>query len=356
MGSINETPFGHIIHARNVNGALISGLQLMRDCGVPASSRGISTLRVPGPVLTIYKKPCERVLFNERRDANPFFHLMESLWILSGSNRVELPSLFLKRIKDYSDDGKTFHGAYGHRLRSAQGIYDQLKMTVGMLQSKPDSRQVVLSIWDPILDLGIATKDMPCNDMVMLDIVDDKLNMTVCNRSNDMIWGAYGANVVQFSMIQEWIASAVGVGVGYYVQQSNNYHVYTDNQFWQWVTQSKLNPFTYDLYVDEDVRSSKLAESQQDAMLLLNDCYILSTEAERQTIQLSKVSFGSRFFNHTVKPALTAHEFYRQKDYTAAIIACSSVFAEDWRIAMTRWLQRRKRNAGDAAKEEECHL
>ena len=33
-----------------------------------------------------------------------------------------------------------------------------------------------------------------------------KLCMTVCNRSNDMLWGAYGANVVHMSMLQEFVA------------------------------------------------------------------------------------------------------------------------------------------------------
>ena len=103
--------FGASLRVRNVNEALPVALQMIQEYGKPAESRGLHTLRVHGPVTTIYERPEERVLFDSVRDANPFFHLIESLWILGGSNRMELPSMFLEGIKRFSDDGVTFHGA-----------------------------------------------------------------------------------------------------------------------------------------------------------------------------------------------------------------------------------------------------
>ena len=50
--------------------------------------------------------------------------------------------------------------------------------------------------------------------------------MTVCNRSIDVLWGTYGANVVHMSILQEYIANRVGVPVGPYYQISDSYHVY----------------------------------------------------------------------------------------------------------------------------------
>jgi hypothetical protein len=58
--------------------------------------------------------------------------------------------------------------------------------------------------------------------------VDGALNLTVCNRSNDVVWGMVGANIVHMTMLQELIALAVGVPVGKYYVMTNNAHVYQD--------------------------------------------------------------------------------------------------------------------------------
>jgi hypothetical protein len=50
--------------------------------------------------------------------------------------------------------------------------------------------------------------------------------MLVTNRSNDIVWGAYGANAVHFSYLLEYVASSIGVKVGRYWQVSNDFHIY----------------------------------------------------------------------------------------------------------------------------------
>jgi hypothetical protein len=113
----------HIINARNVNDALGTGLALFdestnvkrQQCRPNAA--GNTTLEHDGLVVTHYSHPCERVLFSPRRNANPFFHFFEALWILAGSNDVQWLSHFNKRMAEFSDNGRTFHGAYGYRLR-----------------------------------------------------------------------------------------------------------------------------------------------------------------------------------------------------------------------------------------------
>jgi hypothetical protein len=52
--------------------------------------------------------------------------------------------------------------------------------------------------------------------------------MTVSNRSNDLIWGTYGANMVHFNLLLTYVAAAVGVPKGYYHQVSSNTHLYMD--------------------------------------------------------------------------------------------------------------------------------
>ena len=343
---MNDNRYGAILRVNNVNEALPLGLTLLQERGVLSESRGLHTMRVPGPVSTVYSQPRQRVLFDTLRDANPFFHLIESLWVLSGSNRVELPKYFLDNISQFSDDGVVFHGAYGHRLRNAFG-FDQIERACEMLKRKPDTRQVVLSIWNPIMDLGKATKDMPCNDMVMLDIVEGQLNMTVCNRSNDAVWGAYGANAVQFSVLQEFIAIMVGVKVGYYVQQSNNYHVYTDNPFWLKFREGEYehghvhNPYSLD-----SVHPYPLAVDATDAMLLYYDCIHMATRVE-QGEDIRTVEYASEFGRTMIEPVVRAYTLYKMKLYASSMAVIQDLPASDWRLAMFEWVQRRAQRASD---------
>jgi Thymidylate synthase len=339
--------FGASLRVRNVNEALPIGLQMLQAYGKPAESRGLQTLRVPGPVTTIYERPEERVLFDRVRDANPFFHLIESLWILGGSNRVELPSMFLNGITRFSDNGVTFHGAYGHRLRKAFG-FDQILRAIELLVSKPDTRQCVMSIWHPELDMRANTKDMPCNDMVMLDLVNGRLNMTVCNRSNDAIWGAYGANAVQFSMLQEFIAIYAKLERGFYVQQSNNFHAYTDNLFWLAYNEGKhdfghvTNPYTR-----EEVQARPIAESTTDAVHLLADCEGMCAQVENGE-HLESYEYRSSFGQTVVRPVVRAYGLYKVKMYESALQVLEEVAASDWRLAMQQWVQRRAEKAVQA--------
>ena len=220
----------HELRGRNVNSIWPKALRMMKYTGIKRSSRNGAVLECPEPVVTVYDRPTERVLFDPIRDANPFFHLFEALWILAGRNDVAWPAQFAANVANYSDDGKAFHGAYGYRLRTQHG--DQLKKAIGTLKDDPTSRRVALSIWDATLDLGSRSKDVPCNTMLYCKVRDGRLLLTVCNRSNDMVWGLYGANVVQWSILQEYLAAQIGVAVGTMTTLSDSLHVYLDNPTW----------------------------------------------------------------------------------------------------------------------------
>lgn len=340
--------FGASLHVRNVGEALPIGLLMLNELGTQAESRGLQTIRVHGPVLTIYGRPEERVLFEPERDANPFFHLIESLWVLGGSKRVELPKLFLNNIDRFSDNGVTFHGAYGYRLRSAFG-FDQINRAIDMLVSKPDTRQCVLSIWHPEMDMGTDTKDMPCNDMIMLEVVEGRLNMLVCNRSNDAIWGAYGANAVQFSMIQEFIAISAGLERGMYTQQSNNFHIYTDNPYWLKFKEKdmiveKLLSESYNPYLDGTVAARPIAVNALDAVLLARDCENMCATVENGD-SLGFIEYRSSFGQQVVRPVVAGYGAYKEKKYDEALKVLEDVAAQDWRLAMQQWVMRRAEKA-----------
>lgn len=218
------------IKASNANEALARGLALIRDVGVEQNSRNGDVRVVPAPVCIEYAVPENRVLLSPTRDANPFFHLMESLWMLGGRNDLAFLQQFVKTFDAYSDDGETLHGAYGHRWKHHFGI-DQITGAIRELSRNPDSRRVVIGMWNPSEDLPMlfcGGKDVPCNTQLYLSIRGGYLNMTVMNRSNDAVFGCFGANLVHFSVLLEYIAAALRVKVGYYYHFTNNLHLYVD--------------------------------------------------------------------------------------------------------------------------------
>lgn len=215
------------ITARNVNYAFVEIFWKLRALRLdPVPTRNGPALVLPEPVVTTYLNPDERVLFNLDRDANPIFHLMESIWMLAGRNDVAFLSQFNSNMVNFSDDGVTFNAAYGYRWRKHFG-FDQIAEVIRVLSSDPGSRQAIVQIWDSA-DLYKKTKDKACNMQIIFDIREGRLNMSVINRSNDIWWGAYGANAVHFSFLQEFVARALSVPLGVYRQHSHNLHLYTD--------------------------------------------------------------------------------------------------------------------------------
>jgi len=216
-----------VLEVRNVHAALPQGLDLIAKHSVSRDSRFGKVLVLPWPVATVYSHPLERVIFWEERDANPFFHLYEALWMLAGRNDVEPLLRYVKTFNQFSDDGETIHDAYGHRWRKRFHGVDQIREIVYALKQNRDDRRCVLQMWSPESDLGRVGKAFPCNLTATFQVgVQGKLDMTVFCRSNDMILGAYGANAFHFSMLLEYMAARIGVEPGVYTQISTNMHIY----------------------------------------------------------------------------------------------------------------------------------
>lgn len=315
----------HVINVSNVNQALHEGLWYLKTCGVKADSRNGPVLVAPGPVATIYTRPQERVLFHPVRDANPVFHLLETIWMFGGRNDVEWLLPFNANYTNYAEDDGRVHGAYGHRwLRHFS--FDQLGGIAKELKNNPTSRRCVLSMWDARSDLGADKRDLPCNTHAYFSIRDGKLDMTVCNRSNDVIWGAYGANVVHFSMLQELLARWIGVEVGEYMQFSNNFHVYTENE-----VAKRLLPTIESDWSDPygTLRPTPMFHGEETVAEFLADCDdLLGPQADT-------APYRTAFFRDVVYPLFQAYRARKAGEpYTVSN-------ASDWDIAFDQWVERR---------------
>jgi hypothetical protein len=301
----------------------------MRLYGHEEESRNGKVHSILSPVMLKLLDPTMRVITDPTRDANPFFHVMEFVWMMAGSNDVAWVARFNRNMLKYSDDGFTVHGAYGHRWRRHFGL-DQVKKIIGLIKKNPQDRRLVINMWNPDADLGWTGADVPCNTQLLFRVVEEDLQMTVINRSNDLIWGALGANLCHMTMLHELIANAVGIPLGNYYVFTQNLHIYEAVPNFDYYTSGV--PYDRDIYREVNHLVPMLAEGETYAEFV-EDCEKL-------------VQLGAKFEPRTQWMRHVGMDIYRawfsrtEKDLDAII-------ADDWRIACTEWVERRKRPTVD---------
>jgi len=316
-----------VIEAKNVNDAFNKAVNVMAEFGIKSDSRNGAVTAPNMPVTTVYEKPTERVLFNRHRRANPFFHFFECLWMLRG---VDDASWLDQFVHDFSaryaePDGKMW-GAYGFRWRTHFG-YDQIADVCTRLSRDPLDRRVVIQMWDAphdarsaeLTDTGAPARDIPCNTQLYPRVTDGKLDITVTCRSNDVVWGCYGANVVHFSFLQEYMAARIGVPVGRYYQVSNNWHLYdgVSQKFQE--DDAGVYPGTYPIVQNRhtwDVDLSKFFVDPQGA------------------------AYSNSFFLDVALPMWETHRMYKQKKLDQALSQATRIQALDWQKAVLMYLSK----------------
>ena len=336
-------------------------------------SRAGDVIQVNEPVMVTYDQPTKRVLLNSARDANPFFHLYEALWMLTGRDDVEPLKYYNSNIADIaSDNGETFNGAYGYRWRNAivdesakfYKVVDQIELLVRHLKENPFSRRAVLQMWnveDDLLKID-DSKDVCCNTCVYFSIspaseqvcIADRiqggigdgafnhvLDMTVSNRSNDLIWGMLGANVVHFSILQEYMAAKIKVGVGKYHHFTNNLHVYKNN--WkpeEWLKAQK--PEREESYNPHFLVSDIKTFDEELPKVVAGNYKALSVDQMHATR-----IWKEPFFNGVAQPMFNAYHCYKRKEFTSSLSFASTVKDEAWREVSLTWLEKRIKRAGN---------
>jgi thymidylate synthase len=196
------------------------------------AGRGGETEEILHAALSI-TDPRQRWVTSRMPALNPAFAVAEIVWILAGRNDSYFLNYFNSQLPKFAGFAKTYHGAYGHRIRKHLGL-DQFERAYSALRKNPESRQIVLQIWDSRIDLPThngrpVSPDIPCNIVSMLKIRNGALEWTQVMRSNDLFRGL-PHNIVQFTTLQEVMAGWIGVELGTYNQVSDSLHIYHDDR------------------------------------------------------------------------------------------------------------------------------
>ena len=102
----------------------------------------------------------------------------------------------------------------------------QLDKVIKLLNDNPKTRQAAISIYDA-KEIKSYKYDTPCTYAVQFTILDNKLNMCVTMRSNDL-WYGFCNDQYCFSKLQKLVADEVGWPVGTYFHFAHNLHLYNN--------------------------------------------------------------------------------------------------------------------------------
>ncbi|EST51575.1 thymidylate synthase [Brevibacillus panacihumi W25] len=182
-----------------------------------SSPRGLHTHEILGAFVRI-NNPRTRMLQNKKRNISIPFAIAEWLWCIKGSNNLKMLEYYAPSYGKYSDDGETLYGAYGPRF------IGELPKVISLLKRDPDTRRALIPIYSH-RDVAVNSKDIPCTCGIQFLIRDQQLHAMVHMRSNDVYLGL-PYDVFNFSMMQEYVASMLGVSIGTYTHLVNSLHVY----------------------------------------------------------------------------------------------------------------------------------
>lgn len=202
--------------------------------GEETSPRGLKTKELIAPVIYL-EKPHDALPTGIGRGVSPRVAAVEAIQLCGAFHDPELMVAASDHFEQFREPyTRLMHGAYGRRI-STQGMH-----VVRTLTKDPDSRQAVVTLWDPGVDTLADKKDYPCTVALQFLIRDDQLICVTDMRSND-VWLGLAYDLFQFGQLQWTIANMLQCAVGYLVHRPVSLHAYEHN----WESIENLKPPDY---------------------------------------------------------------------------------------------------------------
>ena len=175
----------------------------------------------------ILRKPEETWVTTTFRQWNEDYARAEWEWYLSGSRSTDtLGEIYGKVPYNWARMAVGPHNVvnsnYGYQWEREY----QLDKVVAMLRDTPNTRQAAISIYDG-KEINQYRKDTPCTYAVQFTILNNKLNMCVTMRSNDL-WYGFCNDQYCFSQLMQMVSERTGYKLGEYFHFAHNLHLYND--------------------------------------------------------------------------------------------------------------------------------
>ena len=172
------------------------------------------------------ENPMDNHIDCEQRNWKQDYAEAEWQWYLSGNRNIKKLGELYGKVpeiwKRMADANGHVNSNYGWQWKRNQ----QIDYVVGLLASNPNTRQAAISIYDAKEHYDYAS-DTPCTYAIQFTILNDKLNMCVTMRSNDL-WYGFCNDQYCFSRLQLMIADKLEIRLGTYFHFAHNLHLYNN--------------------------------------------------------------------------------------------------------------------------------
>ena len=171
-------------------------------------------------------KPMDNLIDDKDRNWKLDYAEAEWQWYLSGDNNInklgELYGKVPEIWKRMADKEGFVNSNYGWQWSRN----DQIDYVIDLLRQQPNTRQAAITILD-MKEHDTFTFDTPCTYAIQFTILNNKLNMSVVMRSNDL-WYGFCNDQYQFSKLQDLIAFKLDIEIGTYFHYAHNLHLYNN--------------------------------------------------------------------------------------------------------------------------------
>lgn len=158
------------------------------------------------------------------RKWNKSYAEAEWQWYLTGDRNVDklgeiygkVPAIWKKMVNSSNEVNSNYGWQW---LRN-----NQLNKIIDKLRANKNTRQATISIYDG-KEIEFYIKDTPCTYAITFTIVNDKINMSVLMRSNDL-WFGFCNDQYCFSKLLMYVADKLDLKVGTYYHHATNMHLY----------------------------------------------------------------------------------------------------------------------------------
>lgn len=174
----------------------------------------------------VIQNPLDNNISNKTRKWKLEYAEAEWQWYLSGDRNIaklgklygKVPAIW-KRMADVEGNVNSNYGWQWQRNY-------QLDYIINLLKNNPETRQAAISIYDA-KEFDKYSNDTPCTYAIQFTILNNKLNMSVLMRSNDL-WYGFCNDQYCFSKLHELVCKETNYDVGEYYHFAHNLHLYNN--------------------------------------------------------------------------------------------------------------------------------
>ena len=230
-------------------------LKHIRDTGSKKEDRtGTGTISVFGHQMRFNLAEGFPLVTTKKCHLKSIIH--ELLWFLKGETNIQYLAENKVKIWDaWATEEGELGPVYGAQWRSwpapnGESI-DQISELIQLIKSKPHSRRLIVSAWNPALlpDESISPQENaeagkmalpPCHTLFQFYVLDGKLSCQLYQRSADVFLGV-PFNIASYALLTMMVAQVCDLELGDFVHTFGDAHIYL-NHLEQVETQLQREP------------------------------------------------------------------------------------------------------------------